>query len=467
LSQSYANYVNDVTEDVKNCLESMQCLPILFVGSGISRRYFNAPNWEELLKEMADGCPLIDKEFAYYKQIAQRESNDNPLIQIGTMFGRLYHEWAWGEGKSEFPEVLFTDDNPDEIYIKYKIAEHLNLLLSKSFVSSADSSLQEEIRLLQKINPHALITTNYDLFLEDLFKGYTPIIGQQILKTDFTRYGEIFKIHGCVSDPQSLIVTKKDYDTYNQKKKYLSAKLLTYFVEHPLLFIGYSAEDPNIKSILSNVDEIISAQNELIPNIYILEWKQNIDENRYPLKEKIIHIGHQKSIVVKSITASSFKWVFEAFGSLVNLENVNPKLLRALVARTYKFVRTDIPNKSIELNYENIENAVNTENGFLTLLGITTIDNPSAYNAAYPYTITSLSNKIGYINKKGKGDWQKLYELFQRIKKEKGIDLQASDNLYHVYIKSGQSGGVRKYSDKAFSLLNKVKNNEEYALETD
>ena len=62
-------------------------------------------------------------------------------------------------------------------------------------------------------------------------------------------------MHGCVTDPVSLVFTQGNYDQFIRKKKYLSAKLLTYFSEHPLIFVGYGAGDPNIKAILSDIDE--------------------------------------------------------------------------------------------------------------------------------------------------------------------------------------------------------------------
>ncbi|MEK8199495.1 SIR2 family protein [Lysinibacillus sp. FSL M8-0134] len=70
--------------------------------------------------------------------------------------------------------------------------------------------------------------------------------------------GEIFKIHICVSDNNEIILNEEDYDVIIHKKKYLSAKLLPFFSEHPFLFIGYSANDKNIQSILSDIDELIS-----------------------------------------------------------------------------------------------------------------------------------------------------------------------------------------------------------------
>jgi hypothetical protein len=63
-----AQYMEDVKADIANTVEGTACQPILFIGSGLSRRYFSGPSWDELLARLAAMCPLIDKEYAYYKQ---------------------------------------------------------------------------------------------------------------------------------------------------------------------------------------------------------------------------------------------------------------------------------------------------------------------------------------------------------------------------------------------------------------
>ncbi|MCM1987777.1 SIR2 family protein [Methanococcoides seepicolus] len=464
MPRTYDDYVKDVTEDVIKCLEDMKCQPILFVGSGLSKRYFGAPNWEELLIEMANKCPLVEKEFAYYKQNAKKDDNGNEFIDIGTTFAEFYNKWAWNEGRFEFPDELFTEDNPPEIYLKYKVAEHLESLLKKNFINPLeDSDLNEEIELIKKIRPHALITTNYDLLLEKLFSEYEPVVGQKILRGNFTNYGEIFKIHGCISDSKGIVLTKNDYDDFEKKKKYLSAKLLIFFAEHPLLFIGYSAEDPNIKSILSDIDEIISMHGEVIPNIYILEWNPEIESSKYPVTDKIISIRGSKNIRIKCIVASSFKWVFDAFAANYNIKNIDVKILRSLLARNYELVRSDIPRNELEVNYETLEHVLSGEEGLATLYGIALLDDPKYFNAAYPYTITQMSEKLGFLNDKGKISWFKSHKLILKMIEDTGINIKETDNLYHLKVKIGTTMSVHKYSDAAVSLLMKIRDNEDYS----
>lgn len=41
---------------------------------------------------------------------------------------------------------------------------------------------QQEIELLREIQPHSIITTNYDRLLETIFPDYEPIIGEEVLR---------------------------------------------------------------------------------------------------------------------------------------------------------------------------------------------------------------------------------------------------------------------------------------------
>ena len=233
--------------------------------------------------------------------------NSSGLPKVGSHFAECYREWAWGSGRENFPQGLFNENVHPGIYIKYTTATHLTKLTPKTLESITDTQLRREVSFLQNIRPHAVVTTNYDQFLEFVFPEYTPVLGQKIMRADAVSVGEVFKIHGCVSDYSSLVFTENDYVEFAKKKKYLSAKLLTFFTEHPLLFIGYSANDPNIRAILSDIDEILATPGGIIPNVYILEWSgREISSARRPAREKLIEVDNSKSVRIKAIEASDF-----------------------------------------------------------------------------------------------------------------------------------------------------------------
>lgn len=447
----YAEYISDVSKDVAACIQHMACQPIVFIGSGLSRRYFSSPNWDELLEYLSHRCPVIDKEYAYYKQTVPNS------IDIGEIFADAYLNWAWSSGKSEFPTELFSPSASRQIYIKHFVADFFKNHTPKNLDEIHDGNLKAEIALLQQIRPHAVITTNYDQLLELIFPEYTPIIGQKIINSSTISFGEIFKIHGCVSQADSIVLTRSDYDEFTRKKKYLSAKLLTYFSEHPLIFIGYSAGDSNICSILSDIDEALPQAGGVIPNVYILEWRENISSNEYAAREKLVPIEPPRSIRLKGIEATDFSWVFKAFSSPEALGGISPKILRALLARSYELVRRDIPRRKIDADFKMLENAVGSSESFAQLFGITTISDPSIISAKYPYTLTAVGAKLGYRG------WSAADKLIARIKDETGFNIKASDNRYHVKNKYSMNE-YRKYSDEAVNLLTLVRDGKPYEV---
>jgi len=292
-----------------------------------------APSWDELLGHLASECSLIDKGLGFYKQ-----SLKTPM-QIGEEFAKLYQQWAWNSGRNEFPDTMFSEDTTSQAYIKYKIASYIKELSPENLSELGGINYKEEISSLGKIKPHAIITTNHDNMIEIIFPEYTPIVGQQIIRGQQFCVGEIYKIHGSVDDYNGIVFTQSDYDEFAKKKKFLSARLLTFFSEHPIIFIGYSASDQNIKSILSDLDEAMPIQGGIIPNVYILQWNRNINAESNPAKEKIISTEEDRSIRVKLIEALDFGWVFDAFAANPVMNNVSPKILRSLIARSYNLVR--------------------------------------------------------------------------------------------------------------------------------
>lgn len=448
MTRDYAKYVEDVTEDIKTCIGDMACQPILFIGSGFTKRYLGGPNWEELLKSLADLCPEIDRQFAYYKQ------RFPDFVDIGTVFSEKYNDWAWGAGQENFPQELYSEENSPQIYIKHTVAETFRKILS-----SNENKLTKEIELLKQIRPHSVITTNYDQLLERLFPEYEPIIGQKILYANHSSIGEIFKIHGCASQPESIVLTRADYDEFAKRKKYLSAKLLAFFAEHPLVFIGYSAEDTNIKAILADIDEILSEDGKLIPNIYILEWDDRDLSSEYPRRERLIPVSEHRSVIIKSIVAGDFGWVYSAFGANEALKNVNPRLLRALLARTYQLVRTDIPRNPIQVDYRVLANITEADGELAKLYGIADGADGLAFNLNFPFTMTTMGQALGYKY------WHACSQLITKIFETTGVDIKSFDNKYHCAIMNGAEVQSHRYSDACRELLIKVRSGDEYAAE--
>ena len=98
-----------------------------------------------------------------------------------------------------------------------------NIVITTNRVNAMknDMSIEEFKKLKNKIS--AVITTNYDLFLEKYIfpDDYTVFTRQhELFSKDSYNIAEIYKIHGSANDANTIMITEKDYDEFNESRKY-------------------------------------------------------------------------------------------------------------------------------------------------------------------------------------------------------------------------------------------------------
>lgn len=441
----YKRYVERTDALIRDTLELLECQPIFFVGSGISIRYLGAPGWIDLLSMAAMEIGLNTGDFKY---LQQKFSNDP--IQIADHLETVAFEWAWKHKPNIFPEEYYGSGWEKSIFLKTIVCRIIQNAESKTELREKFSS---ELALLKSTNPHAIITTNYDSLLETIFDGYEPVVGDRVIKYNLNLVGEIFKIHGSHESPQSVVINSSDYHQYKIRKKYISAKLLTYLTEHPVFIFGYGFGDPNVTEIIEDVGEIIG-KDGFIENIFYVRWVEDI-ESLTSISEEYI-VGNQNTqYKVRAITTNDLSWVFTSIAQERYLSPINTKVLRALAARTYNLIRKDIPRHKVEVNYNTLESIVEKDGELPNLLGIVSSNNS---NMTHPYTITQLGRRLNYPG------WHGARQLIEHVNKDKKVNLCASDNIYHCSVKTGDKSKTSKYSKEMVRILEKVKNGEPYTI---
>ncbi len=428
MSEDNLEYVAKQTKRIIDARDEFPLQPIVFAGSGLSRRWIGAPTWFELLDWAIKNCPEIKQPIQFYVQ------QETDLPAVAKRVAAEYQSWAWGAGKDQFPSILFESNVPQEIYLKYTLAKYI-----KSFGTDVAKNYLGEGEAFSAIRPHAVITTNYDSLLEHILPGYQPILGTGLISAPFANIGEIYKIHGTVEKASSLVLTTEDYHEFAKKRKYLTAKLLTFFAEHPIVFLGYSVEDVNIRKILEDLDEAVGIKGGLAKNIFFVTRPTEAE----PAYERVLQVSPKQGIRVNSIEAHSFEWVFKAFAHNAPLANVNPQVLRSLLARTFQLVRSDIPKQKMEVDFELIAGKTGTKEKLAKVFGIGTLQPVTEFSAQYPYNLTSIAKALGYTY------WYGAQKLIDKIKNETGVDLKSFDNLYHGTIKMSEKSIAHMYSEAA------------------
>ncbi|WP_158966543.1 SIR2 family NAD-dependent protein deacylase [Chachezhania sediminis] len=327
----------------------------------------------------------------------------------------------------------------------------------KSFGEKVAQEFDGEALAFSSIRPHCVVTTNYDELLENLLEGYQPVIGRGLITAPFANIGEVYKIHGTIGKPSSIVLTAEDYTDFNKRRKYQSAKLLTFFAEHPILFVGYSISDPNIQGILSDLAEAFDLSGSLVKNMFIISRP----EAGSPSAERLIQVSPDRSVRLQSIETNDFSWAFEAFSHNAPLQNVNPQVLRAILARSYHLVRKDIPKQLFEVDFDLISEKTKSGEEFAKLFGIADLQSATGFSAKYCHNLTAVAKQLGYSN------WHRANLLIKQINDETGIDIKASDNRYHCTVRISKKSKAQMYSDEAVDLLKLVRDGLQYEVEVD
>lgn len=451
---SLEEYQEETSQAIESTLEASDVQPVLLVGSGLSIRYFSGPNWDGLLRELSDLCPKVEFEYGYYRQ------KHNPK-EIGEILAEKYAEWAWQAKGDEFDESLFEHSNSPDIFLKSKVSEILSDLTPDSPTEledemvSGDLTAEEalgEIEILTNIQPHAIITTNYDTFLENSFNeningddaDYKVVIGEQVLRNQYQHLGEILKIHGCVTKPDSIVLTDSDYRDFNNRRRYLSSKLLTYLLEHPVLILGYGAGDSNVRQIFSWVKQVLPKDKEIAEDIYYVTYVEDLNSlNRFP-REKDIRIEGGTNITVNQIAATEFDWVFDSFAESSGLK-LPIGQARNLVGNTYRLVSTQEASGEV-VDYSRLENVAEDEEELAKVLGIAVEEVPPIEFDHY-LRPSELAVELGL------GHFVNLNQLIDELAEETGVGIRTFNNRYHIAFFEEEGVEPRRYSQDAIELL--------------
>ncbi|QIF97648.1 SIR2 family protein [Proteus terrae] len=265
--------------------------PIVFIGSGISKRYLdNFPKWDGLLEEYWNKVTDNSDNFYNYLNKLKKEYQDK-FPNETDLNHKIYTEAA------SFIEEKFNDLFNDGVItlegltakrvFSEKISPFKYSLCQRfSSLNLRDDIDKEEFESFKKFLKKAkmIITTNYDPFIEFLLEEQSVIpkiyIGNEGFFDDTVGWSELYKIHGDVNNPHSIIITKQDYDLYDSKSILISAKILSNMIKNPIMFMGYSLSDRNVRKLLSDFSSQLPSEDGRVSaeRIILIEFKKDEQE---------------------------------------------------------------------------------------------------------------------------------------------------------------------------------------------
>jgi hypothetical protein len=225
-----------------------------FFGSGLSKYITDgaAPSWPELLIDLT----------------ANIDDAKESLSQ------KLFNTDSRGAKTSKFDlyvcaQILELEYRRRGLHIRNAVVDILSRRISEKTINKAKvAALSKFFETHENIN---LVTTNYDTLLSDhvLAGTFTRVFvaGSTVPKANIG--ANVFHLHGCVTEPQSIVLTINDYFHFQHQDTYLSRKFYTLLQETTVVILGYSLGDFNLNSIF-NEAQVSRAVSLLKSDIYLV-----------------------------------------------------------------------------------------------------------------------------------------------------------------------------------------------------
>lgn len=232
---------------------------IPFIGAGLSTP-FQLKAWPDLINELKEA--LLDKR--YWETIDFDLDNQDYQAAIESIkkYGLI-----------------------DDQVIQEKIATDYSLR-KESVTKPIESNYPD----LVKENFKIYLTTNYDRLLDDYLPKVNSFRSLLEYTSNFQRLTEnneekyLFHLHGCVSNPDSIVISSEKYDeTYDNES--FDNLMKAFSSNYTFLFLGFSFDDTFVKKLVKNHKDFFKGTHYLITSSESIDSpKKNILSKEYGIR---------------------------------------------------------------------------------------------------------------------------------------------------------------------------------------
>ncbi|MEP1340602.1 MAG: SIR2 family protein [Ekhidna sp.] len=232
---------------------------ILFAGAGVSA-VLGAPTWGELIDHIGEELGF---EPAVFKSLSTNYLTLAEYYKIER--GSIGPLRSWMDKNWNFPDDQIKNSRVHELIVELDFP--------------------------------TIYTTNYDSNIEKAFEVQAKKIRKIVEVSDFLsgeeNENQIIKLHGDFDDDGSIVLTETDYFNRLSFESPLDIRLRSDVLARPVLFIGYSLSDINVRILLHKLWKTwnSSPHQSQQPISYIFLPRPN------PIEEKVLAQWGVKTIV--------------------------------------------------------------------------------------------------------------------------------------------------------------------------
>ncbi|MPL87888.1 hypothetical protein SDC9_33901 [bioreactor metagenome] len=208
----------------------------IFVGAGISKssetNSVKLPFWNDLIEDLKAELEI---------------ENESDYLKIAQLYYLAFGEFTYYKKiKEYFPEYI----SPSAIH-----------------------------KLIFDINPHVIITTNWDNLLEKTIQDNAYIYDVVCSDSDLVKsslQNKLIKMHGDFKN-HNIVFREDDYLKYNLLFPLVENYVKSILSTHTVVFIGYSYNDINLKQIVKWIQNYSNVK----PPMYLVTDKGNDNQIKY------------------------------------------------------------------------------------------------------------------------------------------------------------------------------------------
>jgi len=253
--------------------EAEACRLALFIGAGVSLPS-GLPSWTGLLEQLADQAGFSDEEKADLKKLSvldQAKLIESQMDEGGKgSASRMTARWT---SRISLPPISLPPG------LKRRSVD----VSSSDVTTSAFKQAIADITSRGKYTPaHAILgamrlpacTTNYDSLLENAVASANPKhrrvmrlpwAAPTLSNVEMTEENlQLLKLHGCVSRPETIVLTRRDYMRYGQQKQALRGLVHSMLLMKEVLFVGFSMTDDNVHMIIDQVRQVFKEDADVV-----------------------------------------------------------------------------------------------------------------------------------------------------------------------------------------------------------